>query len=155
MKGKEVRPSLLDRLLDSSNRGSHDSFFSMHELRDSVQRDLQNLLNTRARFLSPDPKLQAIQHSIMNYGLPDLTSQPLNSEEGKQEFAAWIERAIKRYEPRFKNVAVTPVISESGTDGITFRVDAVLYADPAPEQVCFDSRIDPLTQTISLSETRP
>jgi len=127
----------------------------MHELRDSVQRDLQNLLNSRARFVSPEPGLRAIQDSIVNYGLPDLTSQPLNSEEGKLEFAAWIERSIKRYEPRFKNVVVTPVESEPGSDGITFRVDAVLYADPAPEDVCFDSRIDPLTQTFSLSEARP
>ena len=142
-------------MLDSSSRANHDSFYSMHELRDSVQRDLQNLLNTRARFVSPDPKLQAIQDSIMNYGLPDLTSQPLNSEEGRQEFAAWIERSIKRFEPRFKNVAVTPVKSEPGAEGVTFRIDAVLYADPAPEDVCFDSSIDPLTQTISLSEARP
>ena len=155
MKNKEVRPSLLDRLLDSSGRKAHDSFYSMHELRESVQRDLENLLNSRSRFVSPDPRFKYVQDSIMNYGLPDLTSHPLNSERGKQEFAAWIERSIKRYEPRFKNVAVTPVSSEVSPDGVTFRVEAVLYADPAPEDVCFDSKIDPLTQTISLSETRP
>ena len=154
MNHKEVRPSLLDRLLDSSGRTDHDAYYSMHELRDSVQKDLNNLLNTRARFVSPDPNLKDIQGSIVNYGLPDLTSQPLNSEAGKHEFAAWIERAIKRFEPRFKNVAVTPVARADAPDGVTFKVEAMLYADPAPEHVCFDSRIDPLTQTFSLSESR-
>jgi type VI secretion system protein ImpF len=154
MKNKEVRPSLLDRLLDSSSGRPGAYYFSMHELRDSVQRDLQNLLNTRVRFVSPDKRLQDIQDTIVNYGLPDLTSQQLTSEQGKQEFAAWIERSIKRYEPRFKSVEVTALSRSDDSDGVTFRVDAVLYADPAPEDVSFDSVIDPLTQTISLSEAR-
>ena len=126
----------------------------MYELRDSVQRDLQNLLNTRVRFLSPHNRLRDIQDTIVNYGLPDLTSQPLNSEQGKQEFAAWIERTVKRYEPRFKSVKVTPVPRSDTVGGVTFRVDAILYADPAPEDVSFDSTIDPLTKSISLSEAR-
>ena len=126
----------------------------MHKLRDSVQRDLQNLLNTRVRFVSPDKQLKDIQDTIVNYGLPDLTSQQLTSEQGKQEFAAWIERSVKRYEPRFKSVQVTASPRSGDGDGVIFRIDAVLYADPAPEDVSFDSIIDPLTQTISLRETR-
>jgi len=151
---KEVRPSLLDRLLDTSSSKSGLSYFSMHELRESVQRDLNNLLNTRVRFLSPDKALGEIQNTVLNYGLPDLTSQELSSEQGKQEFSAWIERSIRRYEPRFKRVTVTPLPQKDESGGITFRVDAILYADPAPEDVSFDSVIDPLTQTVSLSEAR-
>lgn len=124
----------------------------MHQLRDSVQHDLQSMLNTRIRFISPGKELKDVQDTIFNYGLPDLTAQDLTSEQGRQEFVAWIERTIRRFEPRFKSVRVTP-LEEPGTDGVTFRVDAILYADPAPEDVTFDSVIDPLTQTISLSET--
>jgi type VI secretion system protein ImpF len=154
VKYKEVRPSLLDRLLGSSSNGQAATYISMNELRDSVQRDLQNLLNTRIRFLSTDIQLSEVHDSMFNYGLPDLTSLQLTSEQGRQEFAAWIERSIKRYEPRFKTVEVTPKPGKEEADGITFRVDGVLYADPAPEDVSFDSVIDPLTQTISLSEAR-
>lgn len=154
MKNKEVRPSLLDRLLDSSRPGQSNSYYSMHELRESVQRDLQNLLNTRVRFVSPDSRLKNVQDSIVNYGLPDLTSQQLHTTQGKLDFADWIERSIKRFEPRFKKVTVTPVSREGDTSGATFQVEAVLYADPAPEDVSFDSRVDPLTQTVILSETR-
>jgi type VI secretion system protein ImpF len=152
---REVRPSLLDRLLDSSVSTDSTAYFSLHELRESVQRDLQNLLNTRIRFISPDPRLKEVQDSIVNYGLPDLSSQPLNSKQGKLEFASFIERAIRRYEPRFKKVTVTPVSSEAITKGVTFRIEAVLFADPAPEDVSFDSTIDTVTQAVTLSESRP
>ena len=146
---------MMDRLQQSSEERPGTSYFSMHELRESVQHDLQNLLNTRVRFVSPDKQLKDVQDTVFNYGLPDLTSQQLTSEQGKQEFAAWIERTIKRYEPRFKSVEVTPLDKrETRGEGAVFRVEAVLYADPAPEDISFDSVIDPLTQTISVSEAR-
>ena len=154
MKNKEIRPSLIDRLLDSSRVSRDSTYYSVLELRDSVQRDLQNLLNTRVRFISPEKHLKETQDTVVNFGLPDLSSQQLTSEQGKQEFAAWIERTIKRYEPRFKSVSVTPVSRKDDVGGVIFRVDAIMYADPAPEDICFDSVIDPLTQMISLSESR-
>ena len=151
VKNKKIRPSLMDRLKDMPGGGS--SGFSDFELRESVQHDLQNLLNSRVRFLSPDTALKDTQDTIFNYGLPDLTSQQLTSEQGKQEFAAWVERTVHRYEPRFKSVQVTPFTASDSSGRVNFRIEAVLYADPIPEDVSFDSVIDPLTQTISLRES--
>lgn len=151
VKNKKVRPSLMDRLKDMPEGSS--SGFSDFELRESVQHDLQNLLNSRVRFLSPSKALKDTQDTIMNYGLPDLTSQQLTSEQGKQEFAAWVERTVRRYEPRFKSVQVTPFTASDNSGRVNFRIEAVLYADPIPEDVSFDSVIDPLTQTISLRES--
>lgn len=144
---------MMDRLQDDTHDSAAGGYFSMHQLRDAVQQDLQNLLNTRVRFLSPDKDLKDAQDSIFNYGLPDLTSQNLNSESGREEFASWIERTIRRFEPRFKSVTVTPIERGDAEHGAAFRVDAVLYADPAPEDVSFDSVIDPFTQDISVRET--
>lgn len=155
LNNKDVRPSLLDRLLDSSGGHSDGAYYSMHDLRESVQRDLQNLLNTRIRFVSPDKRLKAVQDSTINYGLPDLSSLQLQSNQGRLDFAEWIERAIRRFEPRFKKVTVSPTGKPGDSGGVRFRVDAVLYADPAPEDVSFDSTIDPLTQTVLVSEARP
>jgi type VI secretion system protein ImpF len=136
------------------DREKSTTFFSVRDLRISVQRDLQNLLNTRTRFLSSPKHLKYTGDSVINYGLPDLSTQQLTSPQGKEEFAMWIERTIRRYEPRFKTVAVTPVTRDNRPGRVTFRVEAVLYADPVPEDVSFDSTIDPLTQTIELSEAR-
>ena len=155
MKNKEVRPSLLDRLLGSPGDHGSGGYYSMYELRESVQRDLQNLLNTRIRFLSTEKHLKLVQGSVFNYGLPDLTSQQLQSNQGRLDFAEWIERSIKRFEPRFKKVTVTPSGNPEASGGLSFRVDAVLYADPAPEDVSFDSTIDPLNHTVVVNEARP
>lgn len=151
MSQKEIRPSILDRLLGDQELSDSATFFSMNELRESVQRDIQNLLNSRIRFLTPDPSLEAVQTSVLNYGLPDLASHSVSSVLGKREFAQWIETAIRRFEPRFMSVTVTPLDNEDSS-GFAFRVDAKLYADPAPEDVSFDSEVDPMTLSVELSE---
>ncbi|MEM6483564.1 MAG: type VI secretion system baseplate subunit TssE [Pseudomonadota bacterium] len=157
MTQKEIRPSILDRLLHEERLDQAHSYYSMHELRESVQADLQHLLNTRVRFISPDAEKDDAQDTLLNYGLLDITSQTLVSEQGRREFAEWIERTIRRFEPRFKNVKVTvgersPRGHKAPLGGFVFRVNAVLYADPAPENVSFDSRIDPGNQTIVVKE---
>ncbi|MEM1141390.1 MAG: type VI secretion system baseplate subunit TssE [Pseudomonadota bacterium] len=157
MKRKEIRPSLLDRLLHDERLDVEHRYYSMNELRESVQTDLQHLLNTRVRFISPDIDKDDAQDTILNYGLVDITSQTLVSEQGRREFADWIERTIRRFEPRFKNVKVTvgdrtARSNRTPLGGFVFRVNAVLYADPAPENVSFDSRIDPGNQTITVKE---
>lgn len=158
MSGKQIRPSLIDRLLHAERLDGDSNYFSMVELRESVQSDLQALLNTRVRFLTPPSVSDEVQDTVLNYGLPDMTTLSLVSEQGRRDFSGWIERTIRRYEPRFKNVTVTvgDRHRQRGfrkSEGFVFRVDAILYADPAPESVSFDSLIDPVNQTISLRET--
>lgn len=156
MKGKkEIRPSLLDRLMAEGNAvtGSFE-YHSMHELRESVRRDLASLLNTRIRFISVPDNLTNVQQSIANFGMPDLASQNLVSERGRHDFARWMEKTIRHFEPRFKNVKVVAIMDERTDFRLRFRVEAVLYADPAPEMVAFDSMLDPLTQSINVNEAR-
>lgn len=160
MKNKDIRPSLLDRLSDTQGLRGDTANYSINELRAAVQTDLQHLLNTRVRFISPSEDCEDVQDTLVNFGLPDMTTQSLVSEDGRRQFATWMERAIRRFEPRFKNVTV--VIGDqrergrgsrrSAHGGLSFRVDATLFADPAPEDVSFDSKIDPVSQTITLRE---
>lgn len=159
---KDIRPSLLDRLCDTADGRGSVVNYSIDDLRAAVQRDLQNLLNTRIRFLSPDESCDQIQDTLVNFGLPDMTTQSLATERGRREFAEWMERTIERFEPRFARVKVT--IGEQRRErgrrgsarvrrgGLSFSVDALLIADPAPEDVSFDSRVDPVSQTITLRE---
>ena len=62
-----------------------------------------------------------------------------------------MEEAIRRFEPRFIKVAVA-MLGGSGNDDRTlrFRIDALMYADPAPEPIVFDSVIDPSTRSVAV-----
>ena len=158
-KKKEFRPSILDRLLDDAphlnveaDKNRHQQ---MRELRNSVKRDLQNLLNTRYRMLAPPDEFKQLELSLLNYGLPDLATINIADVERKKNFTRLLEKILRNYEPRFKTVKVTHLDSKDNTDRtLKFRIDATLYADPAPEIVVFDSMLDPVSRTVNVEESK-
>lgn len=156
---KEFRASILDRLLDDEPQTQTDIDKSRHqqlrELRDSVRRDLQNLLNTRHRMVSPPEEYSQLEISLLNYGLPDLAAINIADLEKKRSFTRLLEKILSDFEPRFKTVKVQHITNTNTTDRtLKFRIDATLYADPAPEMVVFDSMLDPVSRTVNVEESK-
>ena len=60
----EIRPSILDRLVDNEPTSSLDQDKSrvqyLRDLRNSVKRDLENLMNTRVRMQTPPEQLPQV-----------------------------------------------------------------------------------------------
>jgi type VI secretion system protein ImpF len=158
-KKQELRPSILDRLMDDEphiqieqdkNRTQY-----LRELRNSVKRDLENLLNTRYRMQSPPEDLKEIELSILNYGLPDLATVNIADIEKKRAFTKNLEKTLRTFEPRFKSVKVIHIDNKDTTDRtLRFRIDATLHADPAPEVIIFDSVLDPVFRTVKVEESK-
>jgi len=145
-----LEPSILDRLLDEDPSVSRDVPKPRHqllnELRQSVRRDLENLLNTRCRVGKLPDDLKELPKSLVDYGLPDFRAVDVQGADGRQRLRAMIERVIRTYEPRFKTVQVQVLDNSDRLDRtLRFRVDAMLHAEPAPEPVVFDSALEPST----------
>ena len=87
-----VIPSVLDRLI--SNAGNENAGYHqvLRDLKQSVRRDLENLLNTRWRCKSFPPDFDELEVSLMNYGIPDLTNANLGVAQNREEFRRIIER---------------------------------------------------------------
>ena len=156
-KNKKLLPSILDRLLDNEphNRveAPDDQYTRLKNLRSSVRRDLENLLNTRYRIIEPPEEYSQLQHSLLNYGLPDLATVNIIDTEKKKEFTNNLEKILRMYEPRFKTVSVTYLDNADKLDRtLRFRIEATMYADPAPEVVIFDSVLEPVTRTVNVEE---
>jgi len=156
---KKLRASILDRLIDNDPDNNieidPDQHQKLKELRNSVRRDLENLLNTRFRMIEPDSALTEVQHSLLNYGLPDLATVNISDAEKRKEFTQQLENILIEFEPRFKSVKVRHMDNSDSLDRtLRFRIDAILYADPSPEMVVFDSILEPVTRTINVEETR-
>lgn len=157
-KERNLRASVLDRLFDDEPNVSVDSEHSrqrkLKDLRNSVRRDLESLLNARYRVISPPEKYRELSTSLLNYGLPDLATVNMLDVSKRQEFTHNIESIIRTYEPRFKSVKVSYVDNSRKTDRtLRFRIDAVMYADPAPEVVVFDSVLEPVLRTVTVEES--
>lgn len=158
-KKKHLRPSVLDRLIDNEPHIQVEAEKNRHQqlgaLRDSVRRDLENLLNTRFRMLSPAANYRELEKSLLNYGLPDLATVNITDPEKKMQFTRDLETILREYEPRFKSVKVTFIDNKDSIDRtLRFRVNATLYADPAPEIVVFDSILEPVSRSVNVEESQ-
>ncbi len=147
--------SLLDRLLDDDPSATRELPKTrpqlLRDLKQSVRRDLENLLNTR-RFCGLWPShLEQLERSLVGYGIPDITSTGLGTAGDRDEFRRAVENVIRLFEPRFKSVSVEMVDNAEPMDRtLRFRIRAMLQASPAPEPVVFDSALQPATGNIAV-----
>lgn len=154
---KKLRPSLLDRLIDNEPHNQTENDQGRHQLlrqmRDSVRRDLETLLNTRYHIIAPPEEYTELEKSLLNYGLPDLATVNVIDKHRRDEFSARLEKTLADFEPRFKSVRVSYIDNKDNTDRtLRFRIDAEIYADPLPETVVFDSTLESVTRSVSVKE---
>lgn len=156
-KDKKLRPSILDRLFDDDPKNQVEAKLEHHQilkqLRNSIRRDLECLLNTRFHIIEPSSDLVEVQKSIFNYGLPDLATVNIMDVDRRKKFINHLENTLKRYEPRFKSVKVVFIDNEDSIDRtLRFRINTVIYADPLPEVVVYDSMLDSVTRSLNVKE---
>ncbi|MEO1619138.1 MAG: type VI secretion system baseplate subunit TssE [Planctomycetota bacterium] len=140
-------PSVLDRLIDLDPQVKTEVPMNrtqvLQQMKESVGRDLQALLNTRCRATSWTNSLKELDRSLFAYGIPDCVGLSTGSREQQEELRRLIARAIQNFEPRLSHVQVKVADTDDPTDrALRFRIDAMLKVDPAPEPVIYDSRLD-------------
>ena len=149
---------LLDRLIDAEP-GAADPTVptaaeALERLRSAVRRDLEALLNARRR-RRPLPKLLTeLPTSLINYGIPDPVSGTYAIPDLRVALANEVEATIRRFEPRLSSVSVELVDDTDGLGGmLRMKVDAMLRADPVPEQVSFETLLEPVSRDVTVRET--
>ncbi len=116
----------------------------LRELKQSVRRDLENLLNTRHCWDTWPDEYEQLETSLVNYGIPDFTGVNMSLPSEREHLRKVVEKVIRHFEPRFKTVQVRLVANADDFDRtLRFRIDGLLYAEPAPEPVVFDSQMEP------------
>lgn len=152
---KRYRPTLFDRLFEEptptgvapASRG-----FDLEQMKDSVARDLEALLNTRIAFaedrLLDFPKAL---DSVLNFGLRDFVGRSLERTEDRAWICQSIEQAIGRHEPRLRDVAVSLARPDTHRQTLHFAVKALLVLEPSAEPVSFEATLQPMTQKYAIS----
>lgn len=148
---ERLQPSLLDRLTDDAptRRGeSHDArTLTQSQLRASVLRNLSCLFN--AVRLDDGIALEAypqVRRSVLNYGLPPLAGRVASGLK-LRELERELRQAILHFEPRLIADTVQVTAIADGKDinhhnTVTFRIDAHLWAQPAPVELCLHTALD-------------
>ncbi len=141
---QELVLSVLDRLIDREPRSSVEAepgrSRRLAQLKESMKRDLEWLLNSKQAIVDLPENLDQLATSPLTYGLPDLASTSLSNDHDRAKLLRAIEDVIRRFEPRLSRVVVSPEEGREFDRSIRFRIDAMLAADPAPpEPVSYDS----------------
>lgn len=138
-----ITPSVLDRLLDFEPKESKEApksrSKSLRELKQSVRRDLEWLLNTRSYPEGVDEGLEEALKSVAFFGLPDFTGISAKSHTEQKRLKQALETAIKNFEPRFIDLLVTLEPINNVDRLLRFRIEARLDIDPVPEPIVFDT----------------
>ena len=115
---------------------------SLAELKQSVRRDLEWLLNTRCFYDRGDGGLEESLKSVAFYGLPDFTGLSAKSHLEQTRMTKAIETAVRNFEPRFINLKVSLEPISNVDRMLKFRIEASLDIEPAPEPVAFDTVLE-------------
>lgn len=153
---KTVRivPSILDRLIDEDPAdqapGRPQEHLHPGALRASVRRDLEELLNSRVSWLTWPKAYKELDLSLLRYGLPDFSTMPVSSQDARAHLCRIVEQTIRTFEPRFADIRVSVLEEPEATTTLKLRISAVMYAVPRPEEVSFDTELEPVTLGLRL-----
>lgn len=138
-----LRLSVLDRLIDREPRAPAEPdsarAIRLPQIKEGLRRDLEWLLNTKRSLVRIPPGSRHLGQSLLAYGLPDFTDGSLEDGDMRRRLIRAIEEAVRRFEPRLTDVAVTLVEDKGVARQLRFRIDALLDLDPSPEAITFDS----------------
>jgi type VI secretion system protein ImpF len=140
-----ITKSVLDRLIDTEPGIAADPpvspLKSLRELKQSVRRDLEWLLNSRQTIADLPGDYAETVNSLAAYGLPDFTAASVKSAATQDFIRRTIEDAIRLFEPRLMDVSVALDAAAGSERALRFRIDAQLRVDPEPEPVTFDTTL--------------
>ena len=142
---------LMDRLVDAPLPEDGGRRVSVTDMRNSVSRDLENLLNTRsegARLISDSFK--ECRASSLTYGILDFSSYSLLSPHDRDRIRRSLELAIGLHEGRLTRIRVTLEPQRELDRALRFRVDALMELGPDNEKVQFDAVLQLNTQTYAV-----
>src|SRR5260370_39713908 len=91
--------SVLDRLIDNEPKVSSEAPLarsqSVRQLKNSLRRDLEWLLNTHRIAVEPSESLRELGRSLYMYGLPDFSSYTIASAKDQNRLMPVVQSALK------------------------------------------------------------
>ena len=141
--------TLFDRLIpeQESSRG-----LSIQELRESVARDLEELLNSRMAMLDHlIDDFPLAKKSIIQFGIIDFVGLSTANPTDREKICQSIEQSITAHEPRLKQVKVEMLMDSENMGALCLSIHAYLNIYPLFEPVIFDALLKPTTQQYVIS----
>ena len=139
--GLPISLSVLDRLSDAGEKPTTYAA-SVRALKESIRRDLEELLNTRRPPAAVLEGFEQAARTVLNYGLAELSSLTPSSTHGAKEVQHAVERCLAEFEPRLRDVTVEVLRREQTAREIRLHIEAKIPMRPSAAAVSFDTMLD-------------
>ncbi len=106
---------------------------SKEAVKESVRRELAWLMNTRCPF--PAEVVDEQERTVINYGIPELSSFAPESIGDHRRLALLLARTIEAYEARLHDVRVS--VEQFTRESLTIIIRAILRGESVEEPVAF------------------
>jgi type VI secretion system protein ImpF len=152
---QRITPSILDRLI-AQEIGVIGSVRAdtIAGLRESVIRNLTDLLNTRTAEEPVPPEFEQASASMLAFGIPDFTQYNLRMAADQNRLRRSMEAAIRLFEPRLAGVTVAAAPRSETEATLRFLIEGWLRVESDNEPVTFDSVLRVDTGRFSVQERR-
>jgi len=149
-------PSLLDKLLghDDPGRDGAAMRFSVEQVKDSVARDIEMLLNAHAAYEAHElTSFPLAARSLLTLGLVDISAMTLASDNDRRRINDAIRVALTTHDKRLTQVEVKVRQATGANATLTFSIRANLMLRPNTEPVTFDAVLQPGSKRYEVSKS--
>lgn len=151
-----ARALLFERLVDLDPKALKEEprplrILNKQELKESVRRELERLLNTRSSI--PTPLYGEEELTVLDYGIPDFSSFSAHNADDHRRIETIIKRSISAFEPRLQEVQVTVEPFRNSDWSLWVKIDALLVIDSFAEAVSFPVMIHSKTGRAMIDES--
>ncbi len=108
--------------------------------RESLQRELSRLLNTRSPFPGGKKALPG-ERTVIDYGLSDYSALYTRSTEDQKKLAELVRRTVEAYEPRLSQVKVEAEVLGDSDKAMMVKVSGTLSNGRLMERVSFSLQV--------------
>jgi type VI secretion system lysozyme-like protein len=150
-----ARALLFERLIDrpGSDEGERPSrILTREQLKASVRRELERLLNTRCSL--PLHRIGEVERSVVNYGIPDFSSLSAHNADDHALIASIVSQTITAFEPRLRQVRVEVEPIEKEEAALWLYIDGVMTVGLFNEPVSFPVLLNSKNGVAEVNDSR-
>jgi len=147
-----ARALLFDRLVnvpDGHIDGQPLRILNQNQLKASVRRELERLLNTRCSI--PLQQLAEEERSVINYGIPDFSSLSPHNADDHALIASIVGQTIAAFEPRLRHVRVEVGPASGAESALWLIIIAELVIGAFTEPVSFPVTLNSKSGTAEIA----
>src|SRR6476661_1800753 len=148
-----ARALLFDRLVDVPDWDERERplrILNSEQLKASVRRELERLLNTRCSI--PLHRLGEEERSVVNYGIPDFSSLSPHNADDHALIASIVGQTITAFEPRLRQVRVE--VGPGAQSSLFLNISAELTVGLFTEPVSFPVTLNSKSGTAEMNDSQ-